>query len=543
MIHKVNLEEIRLNIDYIEKLANELNMTDHLEQTFQFKIRKAHEKLTGFYPRRFKRGLVNALGKVIKFVAGNPDQEDLDLINQNLEVLEYNSNKIIDNQVKQIKINNLLQTTINKVSKTLRSIKQQIDVYDSKFRKDFELINLILNLDILIKTLEDLEEQIIFSKSNQLNKNILSLKDKDYIWNFLKNQELNIKFEEEIYKFIQSIVSLQNNHIVIIIKIPIIEQKQYRLMQLEPININGTRIDTDIRYVANHQQTFYEQKERCFICDNYYPVNDECIFNILTNQRARCSTYNQPDQPIIKEISIGTILIDTDKTLHIGDSCGDSRIISAPTIIETGNCTVTVQNFTFKSNPKTSEQHEYLTPIFGKEIIITKQKTGIDEVHQMNLDNLEEIKNLKLHMTGSQIIGGIVIASIVLLPLIIFCFRRYRRLYKSQLHITKRDATALRISRSRSNSLDEHPKDATSNLQKENSPRLARSFFTAPRFMLTEDPKKSTEDARHLEGRRYDGSRHHPTPIHSPEPIATTPSLMQPTATTPSLMQPIARAR
>lgn len=490
LIHKVNLEEIRQNINYIDNLANKLNMTDHLEQTFQFKIKKAHEKLTGFYPKRTKRGLVNALGKVIKLVAGNPDEEDLNLINQNLELLETHNNKIVENQTKQIKINNLLQTTITKVSKTLRSIQQQIDLHDSKFRKDFELINLILNLDILIKTLEDLEEQILFSKSNHLNKNILSLDDKEYIWKFLENQDLNVKFEDEIYKLVQSIASLQNNHIIIMVKIPIIEQKQYRLMQLEPINFNGTRIDTGIRYVAKHRNTFYQQEAKCFICDNNHPLNDECIFKILTNQPARCSTHSQPDQPIIKEISIGTILIDTDKTIHVGDSCGDSRIISAPTILETGNCTVTVQNYTFKSHFKTSEQHEYLTPIFGKEITITKQKTNLEELHRMNLNNLEEIKRLKLHMISSQTFGGFAIASIVLLPLTIFCIHRYRKQHRKQSHtIEKENEVTLSIARSKPDSSDEHPKETSISLQPDNPSGWATSAFSVPGFTFMEDLK------------------------------------------------------
>ncbi|XP_062544491.1 uncharacterized protein LOC134211546 [Armigeres subalbatus] len=291
--------------------------------------------MNSFYPRRHKRGLVNALGKVVKFVAGNPDQDDLDLINQNFEIQDQVNNKIIENQAKQIRINNLLQSTVNKVSKTLRSISIKIDEDNSRVSRDLEQINLILNLDILIKTLEDLEEQLVFSKSNHLNKNILSPKDKEYIWKFLENQQINMKFEDEMYRLVLSIASLQNNHIIIIIKIPIIEQKQYRLMQLEPINTNGTRIDTNIRYVAYHQHTFYEQKEKCFICDNTNPVNDDCVFNILTNRKAKCSTYNQPEQPIIKEISLGTILIDTDTTIYIEDSCGDSRLVSTPTIIET----------------------------------------------------------------------------------------------------------------------------------------------------------------------------------------------------------------
>lgn len=71
-------------------------------------------------------------------------------------------------------------------------------------------------------------------------------------------------------------------------------------------------------------------------------------------------------------------------------------------------------------------QYEYLTPIFGKEIEITKQKLNIDDIHQLNIENLEAIQNLKLtqRMTKSQTTGGTVIVSIVLLPEIIFCIRR-----------------------------------------------------------------------------------------------------------------------
>ncbi|XP_055609371.1 uncharacterized protein LOC129756495 [Uranotaenia lowii] len=224
---------------------------------------------------------------------------------------------------------------MNKVTKTLKLIKDQIFSNDTHFRKDLEVINLIFNLEILIKTLEELEEQIAFSKSNFLNKNILSSQEKEYIYKFLVNQQIDIKFEEEIYKFVKAIASLQNNHVIIIVKIPKVEQKEYTLIQLEPVNINGSQINTDIRYLTIHQQTFFEQKEKCYICDNTYPVEDECISRILTNQQAKCPMSKQPDQPIIKEINAGTILVNSHKAISILDSCGDSRIISTPIIIET----------------------------------------------------------------------------------------------------------------------------------------------------------------------------------------------------------------
>ncbi|XP_062534737.1 uncharacterized protein LOC134203917 [Armigeres subalbatus] len=339
VLHKVNLEDLKQNINFIEHISTNLNMSDHISQTLNFKLNKANEKLLALYPRRTKRGLINALGTAIKFISGNPDQTDLDMIHQNLETLEVNSNKIINNQARQIRINNLLQDTINKVAKSLRSIKQEVNSKHLDFKNDLELINLIFNIDIIIRTLEDIEEQIAFSKNNFLNKNILSPNEKEYIWKSLKEQQLNIKFEDEIYKFIEAIVSLQNNHIIIIVKIPTIEQQEYTLMQIEPVNANGNRIDTAIRYIAAHQQTFYEQKERCYICVNDNPVNDECVFNILVNQKARCRMHKQSDQPIVKELNAETILINTDTAVHILDSCGDSRIVSSPTIVEAGKPT------------------------------------------------------------------------------------------------------------------------------------------------------------------------------------------------------------
>ncbi|XP_055617587.1 uncharacterized protein LOC129762971 [Toxorhynchites rutilus septentrionalis] len=498
IIHKINLDEIGQNINYIEKLANNLNVTDHLQQTIQFKIKKAYEKLTGFYPKRAKRGLINALGNVIKFIAGNPDQEDLDLINQNLEMLETNSNKIIDNQIKQVKINNVLQATINKVSKTIRSIKEHVQSQDTIIRKDLELINLILNTDILIKTLEDLKKQIAFSKSNSLNKNILSMAEKDYILKFLESQHIAIKFEDEIYKFVRSVVSLQNNHIIIIVKLPIIEPNEYSLMQLEPVNVNGTRIDTNIRYVAKYQQSLYEQSERCFICDNNLPVNDGCISNILTNQKAKCPMHKQPERPIIKEISVGTILIDTNKAVYILDSCGESQIISAPTIIETCNCTVTVQNVTFRSNSKTINKSEYLTPIFGKEIETIKQKPDIEEIHQMNIENLEEIQRLKLHMISSQTLGGLAIASTILSIVIILCIHRYKSQTRSQPQQDKKeDIVTSQITNKKFDisSPENNQKGTVTDILKDEPTCLTKSFLPAPRFVLTKGSSKSTEDA------------------------------------------------
>lgn len=89
----------------------------------------------------------------------------------------------------------------------------------------------------------------------------------------------------------------------------------------------------------------------------------------------------QPEEPIIKEVNPGTILVDTHKAVTIWDSCGESQIISTPTVVEAGNCTITVRNLTFKGNIKVVNQHTYHTPIFGKEIETVKQKGDSEDIH------------------------------------------------------------------------------------------------------------------------------------------------------------------
>ena len=64
-----------------------------------------------------------------------------------------------------------MQTKINNITDILKKINSKIfsEINSlEKVRIDFEFINLIMNTDIIIKILEEIEEQIEFSKINLL---------------------------------------------------------------------------------------------------------------------------------------------------------------------------------------------------------------------------------------------------------------------------------------------------------------------------------------------------------------------------------------
>lgn len=454
----------------------------------------AKNKLNSLYPRRHKRGLINALGTVIKYVAGNPDQDDLEIIQNNFGKISTFENRIVINQEKQIKINNVLEKTINKVSLSIAKISKQIKANNENIRRDVEEINLILNLDIITKTLEDIEEQLIFSKSAILNKNILSTTDKEYITEYFRKQSIKLHFDDEIFEFVKCIATIKDNHVIFVIKIPIVEDRDYDLIQLETTSINGSRINTDIKYVAKFKRFTYKQTSRCVLCDNTQTLNDECVYSILNNQAATCNMSKDIHQVIVKEIIPGTILLDTRTGVHVTDSCGDNRIIATPTIIEIENCTIKILNETFSQTFLAISNPEFSTPIFGKQIEYTNNTPSVEEIHQINLENLEELTRIRLRLFKSQAIGGIAITSITIFLLIVVYLHRYRM----HRHEAETDDAKNEVISQDTTASDESSTPSRFDIfgGKSNHSK----FIPLPKLQNLMITKESNEDVRHLRG-------------------------------------------
>lgn len=110
---------------------------------------------------------MNALGTAIKFVAGNPDNDDLEILQQSLGVLQTQENKLVNNQGRQIQINKLFQNKLNNVTNSIRKISSKISSEHNTvqgMRSGLEFVNHIWNIDRIIHILEDIEEQIDISK-------------------------------------------------------------------------------------------------------------------------------------------------------------------------------------------------------------------------------------------------------------------------------------------------------------------------------------------------------------------------------------------
>lgn len=421
MIHKANLNSIENSIGNIEKITRSFKTIEHLEQTLLDKTKIAKDKLNSLIPHRAKRGLMNALGTAIKFVAGNPDNDDLEILQQSLGVLQTQENKLANNQGRQIQINELFQNKLNNITNSIRKISSKISSEHNTvqgMRSGLEFVNLIWNIDKIIHILEDIEEQIDFSRIGLVNKNILSLEEKQLIADRLKKQNLNLKFLDEIFQYTSASIAINNDEAALLVKTPILDRRTFDLLELHTLKINNTRIDTYVNLVAKHGSTIYYQSTRCDICDNANLIEDDCIYNILNHQTPTCPMTKAGQVTQVKEVTQGIILLDTNENIEVKDSCGNSRLVSEATIVEIQNCTVKIRNYTFHGQPDITHQEEYLIPIYSKPLRTGNFTNLDDESPMLQFQNLEKLKEVQLslnHLRHGVTFGGATLVAITFL--------------------------------------------------------------------------------------------------------------------------------
>lgn len=490
IIHEIDLESIERNLETLQDISETYNNTSHLKDTLNQKIKIANGKLKSLQFRRTKRALVNILGSAIKYVAGNPDSQDLETIEKSLSILENKSNQIIENQNEQIKINTILQKRTNNILVNLKKLDSLLTNQTNKNLADLDTVNLIFNCDNIIKIVEDIEEQIAFARLNLVNKNILSVEEKNYIFNQLKKQGLEINFVDEILKHTSSSISFGSKGIILLVKIPKLEEEPYDLVRLETINNNGTIIDTQFQLVAKNYDKVYAQSANCDICENSTPINDECIFNMLTHAPPKCHTTRSRNATTIKEIKKGIVLIDTNVNILITDSCGEKRTINGPTIAEITNCTMTVENQTFSNTPQRIFKTEYLTPLYAKTFQKLEPLEKNEDFEELKRENLRHISKIHTYVRETQ--GSLLAGVIILIPIVILgqlCFNHF--IYKKnrqqiifpQINVMRRHAQTV------TNSPTAIPEESG----KTNQEGMATRQAHLPRFALYSSQSRTTD--------------------------------------------------
>lgn len=413
------------------------------------------------FKHRNKRGLADILGSAIKFITGNPDNNDLIEINKNLDSLYKNQNNII----KQI---NRYTTFANHItarySKDLQIIRNDLN---SSLSAIVDVNNLLYNLLVveyynfislkLLNALRSIERTVSLAFSEITNLEIISDSELHEIVNHLKLiykrtelLELDTLHAFKILEFSKFQIVSTKDIITCILKIPILDSSPFQYTRIYPIpdKQNNVLIPPGKYHLQGTRREIWTD-EKCKVIENQIvcfekPRISECSFTDFKNCTIAMANNNYK---LFTQLQNGKILVSCKIRFHLAEECKNNvynyEIIDNVLVSSKDNCKIiigddvfvnTFSNFTFENSLVISNINPHKTNL------------GI-QLQQKHLDDLKDLKeDLKilsnndfsldpiLHVTHfSLTLSIIVISCISILLLYVFRNRLKDFIYNQKL--------------------------------------------------------------------------------------------------------------
>lgn len=449
-IHYFNLQPVNNQINTIIDHYNEIEVAikedlcfpyiyslSNFKQHILFQINLAKQKFISVYPFenikniRPKRGLINALGSVVKFISGNLDQEDAKRYDEAIEHLQSNQDKIINSFNKQISLNiklldnynetlELIQHNQDVISQRINDIQQEISKLNfefSQYQKVRDVLDQISdNLNSLILFLTDLENAITFSKLGTLHRSILNIDEMKMIINKLqklyRSEQLMYTKDIDLYNY-YNLIDVKSYYsgyrLVFILSIPIIYPYPFNYYHLFPIPTpNLTTIIPKKPYLANYKDLYQYQDYPCqhlnpgYYCPeiqiNHLDEQEDCITSILNiGNQVNCQvTHITLKSSIVEKIDAMHYLLISPHESKIQINCNKIDFINLKgtyLITLPLGCSFEFDNAKFTNEKGTTNNQPLLLPEIKIQTIkenITYEKL---ELKNISPDQLITLKN------------------------------------------------------------------------------------------------------------------------------------------------------
>lgn len=311
-----HIELVRRQIIELEhKLPNDTYTLYEIQINYlNSKIDKISHQLDSLEPHRFKRGLINGLGSIIKGISGNLDYSDAIYYNDAIKVLQGNQDKLIskfNNHISLSKewmahhasvLSSLAENQIN-INQTLHLLLDKESYKNNnliKYAKLAQLLTIITNnVDELASELQRIENALAFTRTSSVHHSMLGIdllgkvlrKLKDL---YSKNQLLDVDLRE-YYNIIQAGSYYVDRQIVIVFKFPIISPEIYELYKLPIVpNKHNTILIPPYPMLATNGKKYMYIEVECpkiksrYLCqekaDQQMKSSPDCIQTLIAEQ-------------------------------------------------------------------------------------------------------------------------------------------------------------------------------------------------------------------------------------------------------------------
>ncbi|XP_056641536.1 uncharacterized protein LOC130448273 [Diorhabda sublineata] len=357
------------SISYHALAQNMLIRTEYLINTVQKKFENLNPHI------RNRRGLLNGVGKINKWLFGNLDSDDeikydnaITLLQQNQKNIIHETNlqislykKLIDHYNKSITTLNKNQANFNNGLQLFSaSVYNKIETLESYLTFQGMLYQINLDCQSTITFIDNIENAVVFSKLNSVHTSIISSYEiLDIIQHLEKlySEKQIPKFSNILtyYQFLGTQVSIIDSKLVFAIHVPILISETFEFYHLFPIIQNNKMYTPKFPYLARTQNETQSEKEECpplegtYYCRQNFVQRDNCTLSLLEgNTLDDCQILEvNIEETIIQQVTTKEVLIMPIQQEKILSKCQSDRYleIEEPSLVKIPeNCELWINN-------------------------------------------------------------------------------------------------------------------------------------------------------------------------------------------------------
>ncbi|XP_058465476.1 uncharacterized protein LOC131439016 [Malaya genurostris] len=263
---------------------------------------------------------------------------------------------------------------------------RNFDVTAKETRTYFDSLNLLFNIDELIKHLEYIEEAIDLARQSIPSSRLISYQEMKTAKQILLRSGLETTIVENVLDISSAYVMYSKETIIYILKIPKIKNAEYTMNFVESIISNQTRIHLTSTYYLNGP-IVYSTKSQCpkykhiYICPSSQlePVV-ECVQQIIKGENAQCPTERVYNSKTIRKINEGNILVNDANVVLTSNCSNHQRELKGTFLIQFSSCMLKLDGEEF-SNSNLEISAKSFIPTTGVKKISTGTSKLLDGYH------------------------------------------------------------------------------------------------------------------------------------------------------------------
>lgn len=370
---------------------------------------------------RYKRGLIDGLGSVVKAITGNLDQEDARRFeNQIREIRNY----AVASERKNNQVVGLMRDFMNQYNDKLDKIrKNQEKLVEAiseinRIQSSTQAITIYSQIGTCLQQLYDrlltLENAITFSNLGQLHPSVV---DPNYLIAELINVQNEIEWQlayspslRQIHQITKSITVKAystNETLNFILEVPLVTNHPYSLLHLYSIpNENNTVLIPKNPYLILGSYEFAYPRERCLhitesdaICRHveWQPLkrSEDCIAQLIQHEKPHNCSYAKVnyDNNIIQQIKENSWIIILKREEIIKSTCGNDvqyqRTTGVALVSVDNKCVVKIGDRTLRTHRRFINIQESIP--LPKSYKIPNNFTINIKLEDVQLDSLKDI--------------------------------------------------------------------------------------------------------------------------------------------------------